>query len=105
QAAGGSIPQTLPPSTFHVFSYDSALGKVIDLSGACTDTYYALLVFSASDDYRTSPAKARVNQAHVCPAGGAFSLSVNLQNFNLQSGSYYLFIADQGKTGTWYNPR
>lgn len=93
------------PENFKSFSYDASVGKVITLAGTCKDEYYALLVFKSSDDYRKDPARSYYNTAHPCPSSGMLTLEVNLKDFNLTSGSYYLFIADQGATGSWYNPR
>lgn len=93
------------PVNFKSFSYDATFGKKITLAGTCKDAYYALLVFKSTDDYRKDPARSYYNTAFVCPASGLITLEVNLKDFNLVSGEYYLFIADQGNTGSWYNPR
>ncbi len=93
------------PENFKSFQYKKADGKTLLLSGTCRDTYYAVLVFDKDVDYRTNPAAARVNTAYECPPSKKFSIEVSLQTFNLQDGSYYIFIADQGNAGSWYNPR
>lgn len=93
------------PENFKSFSYDASLGKKIALAGTCKDAYYALLIFKSIDDYRKSPASAYYNTAYPCPASGVVALEVDLRSINLQSGSYYFFLADQGNTGSWYNPR
>lgn len=93
------------PTNFKSFSYDASVGKKIALAGTCKDAYYAFLIFKTADDYRKNPASAYYNTAYPCPASGVIALELDLQSINLQSGSYYLFLADQGNTGSWYNPR
>ena len=93
------------PVNFKNFSYDASLGKRISLSGNCKDKYYTLLIFASGDDYRTDPGKARANRADLCPMNKQFTVDMDLKSINLKSGSYYIFIADQGDTGSWYNPR
>lgn len=90
---------------FAAFFYDASSGKSTTISGACNDAYYAFLVFSTKDDYRKDPGAARVNRAFPCPENRVFKQEINFKEFNLLSGNYYFFIADQGKTGIWYNPR
>ncbi|MBI3634022.1 MAG: hypothetical protein HY228_00165 [Candidatus Yonathbacteria bacterium] len=93
------------PTNFKSFTYDAGVGKTISVSGACHDTYYVLLIFDAKDDYRTNPGAARSNRAFECGASKLFTIKMDLRDINLPSGNYYLFVADQGKTGSWYNPR
>lgn len=93
------------PENFKSFAYDASKGKVISLSGTCRDSYYAILVFESSVDYRKSPASARYNSAFSCPASHLFTTEVNIKDFNLPTGNYYIFVADQGDKGSWYNPR
>ena len=93
------------PENFKSFSYDETVGKKISISGNCKDNYYAMLIFASKDDYRTDPGKAQSNRAFPCPANKSFSIDMDLKDINLQSGSYYIFIADQGDSGSWYNPR
>lgn len=93
------------PEKFKSFSYDATLGKKIILAGSCRDAYYAFLIFKSTDDYRKDPARAYYNTAYPCPANKIISLELNLKDINLTSGNYYLFLADQGNTGSWYNPR
>lgn len=103
-----SIAETekLPESKqFSVFSYDSQKGKQVSISGACYDAYYAFLVFRSFDDYKSRPDSSVINRALDCPQGNKFNFTVDLKDFNLPSGEYYFFIADQGKSGGWYNPR
>ncbi len=101
-----SKPEKLPPAAkFKIFTYDAKVGKIINISGTCSDIYYAVLIFSANDDYKTNPAAAKINRAEECPQNRQFKTEFNLKDYNLLSGEYYFFAADQGKTGTWYNPR
>lgn len=99
-------PKTLKESSaFKSFTYDASIGKQIVLSGTCHDKYYAFLIFDSKIDYRKDPGMAQSNKAFACPTSGRFTVDINLKDINLQSGSYYIFIADQGATGSWYNPR
>lgn len=93
------------PTNFKSFAYDATTGKTISVSGTCHDTYYALLIFGSKDDYRTNPGAARSNRAFECGASRVFTINMDLRDINLPSGNYYLFVADQGSKGTWYNPR
>ncbi|TSC51857.1 MAG: hypothetical protein LiPW41_804 [Parcubacteria group bacterium LiPW_41] len=98
--------EKLPESKiFQTFSYDSTKGKVIDLTGTCTDVYYTIVVFDARDDYKKNPTSAKINSAHECPEGGRIKESIDLSTFGIDSGEYYIFVADQGSKGSWYNPR
>lgn len=98
--------EKLPESkVFQTFLYDSEKGKVIDITGACTDVYYTIVVFDAQDDYKKNPTAAKINSAHECPESGRIKESVDLSTFGIQSGEYYIFVADQGNRGSWYNPR
>ncbi len=98
--------QKLPEAVkFKTFSYNPKIGKIIEVAGACNDVYYAIIVFKSTDNYKTNPAMAKVNNAFDCPAARVFKANLSLADFNLPSGDYYFFVADQGKTGTWYNPR
>lgn len=91
-------------AVFKSFNYDSTLGKLIALSGTCHDKYYAFLIFDSKIDYRVNPGMAQSNKAYTCPVNGKFMININLKDFNLQTGKYYIFVADQG-AGAWYNPR
>lgn len=101
----GEKPVEGAPANFKSFSYDATVGKRITVSGTCHDKYYAMLVFESKDDYRKDPGAAKSNRAFECKTSGLFSIETNMKEFNLPSGNYYLFIADQGSTGSWYNPR
>lgn len=93
------------PENFKSFDYDAEKGKVISLAGTCSDAYYAVLVFSSAVDYRKDPAASRYNSAFSCPAARLFKTEMNLKDLNLPTGRYYVFVADQGERGSWYNPR
>lgn len=51
------------PINFKSFSYDASKGKIISISGNCSDKYYTLLIFDSSIDYRKNPGAARSNRA------------------------------------------
>lgn len=93
-----------PPVNFKSFEYDATAGKVISVSGTCSDKFYALVIFKSTVDYRARPDGAVSNRAFDCPSSRTFTLETDLRNYNLQSGGYYFFVADQG-SGSWYNPR
>jgi hypothetical protein len=97
------------PSTFKTFSY--GLGMYSDktslsVSGLCADTYYVVLIFNAEVDYREQANMAVYNSAQPCKSGERFSTEINLDKaVSARPGRYYYFVADQGKTGLWRNPR
>ncbi len=92
-------------SSFSEFEYVSSIGKTLRISGTCKDSYYAVLVFEKEVDYKTAPNKAKINNAEPCDNSQQFSILFNLKKYNLTDGNYYFFVADQAKTGSWYNPR
>ena len=94
------------PSKFKSFAFDPQknAGKTINVSGACKDFYYTILIFPEGVDYRESPYEARYNTASPCPPGGEFKKSINLSALNLTKGNYYIVRADQGEKSAWYNP-
>lgn len=99
-------PEDLPVSTsFNNFAYDQTKGESISITGSCSDAYYAILIFRSKDDYKKNPELAATNSAFECPEDKKFTKGFALKDFNLISGEYYFFVADQGKTGSWYNPR
>lgn len=106
KTTSATSPKTLEaPANFKSFTYDATLGKTISVTGTCHDAYYVLLIFDSRDDYRTNPGAARSNRAFECGATRLFTIKMDLRDINLPSGSYYLFVADQGSKGSWYNPR
>ncbi len=93
------------PETFKTFTYDATRGKTLKVhSKGCPDKYFAVLIFSSADDYRANPAAAKVNQAFPCQKQNT-KIRLIMENYNLTSGDYYYFVADQGDAGSWYNPR
>ena len=99
-------PEDLPASTsLKNFSYDQTKGESIKISGSCSDAYYAIVIFRGADDYKQKADSAVFNQAFACPDDKKFTRTLQLKDYNLLSGEYYFFVADQGKTGAWYNPR
>ena len=98
-----------PPSQFRTFIYNSAGlngGSSITVSAVCHDTYDTVLIFPASLDYRVNLASAVYNVASPCEMGKTFNVVIDLAMLgHAPSGTYYYFIADQGASGSWYNPR
>ena len=99
-------PEKLPEAVqFKSFTYNQTVGKTITVSGSCKDSYFTIVMFRSTDDYKKNPASAVFNQAFPCPTNHSFSQSIDVKNSNIPSGHYYFFVADQGNTGLWYNPR
>ncbi len=98
--------EKLPVSTsFKSFTYDATKGETLKISGSCSDAYYAIIIFQGKDDYKKKPDGAVFNQATSCPEDKNFTRIIELRDYNLPTGEYYFFVADQGKSGSWYNPR
>ncbi len=97
------------PSRMRSFSYRLGLytDKVrLSVKDVCADVYYVVLVYRAEDDYREQPNVALYNSAQACVAGERFSVELDLlQILHDTPGSYYYFIADQGRVGEWRDPR
>jgi len=94
------------PKKLHSFTYNpSLINKNLLVEDKCQDDYLTILIFSKNDDYRIYPAKAKFNKAFECFSSQIVSQEINLSSLNLSAGNYYYFTADQGKEGSWYNPR
>ncbi len=92
------------PKTFTTFTYTKNVGDRV-VSGTCADMYFVVLVFAQDVDYRVSPLDAKYNRAVAC-TGGKAEVSIPTDTLPLTEGErYYVIMADQGRTGTWYNPR
>jgi len=98
-----------PSSGFRTFAYDG-----ISLNGSssfaitttCHAAYVAVLIFPDTADYRENMARAIYNEAVPCSSGQPFTITIHPADLgHAPSGTYYVFTADQGTTGTWYNPR
>lgn len=89
------------PEKFHHFIAPSQA----EISGTCADKYYAVLIYEDEFDYRKTPEAARLNRASKCQTGGFFNTVINPKDIGLLTEKYYIIIADQGKEGSWYNPR
>ena len=97
------------PEKFQKFTYDSRGfngEETFSVVTSCNDTYVTILIFSAAVDYRRDVTKAVFNRAFSCERGHTFSYALSKSDLTTaKEGDYYLIIADQGTTGTWYNPR
>jgi len=91
------------PDKFNTFSYPQT--KSLKTKTLCADTYLTVLIFNLKDDYRQNPGAAKFNSAFPCRKGEEFIKIIDLEKINLSQGKYYYIIADQGSTGSWYNPR
>jgi hypothetical protein len=92
-----------PPETFRTFHYVGDL-KSIKVSGSCSDSYYAILIFQVGLDYRADPAVAKYNTAFPCPPEKIFSQNIVLDNLGFEERDYYIIRAQQGNSGMWYSP-
>lgn len=91
--------------SFRSFKYSALSEQFLEVSGSCKDDYYAILIFRKNDDFIKSAGSAKYNRASSCPASGKFIEKIDLKSINLTEGLYYFFVADQGASGSWYNPR
>ena len=87
------------------FEYSGGGGQAVTVSGFCSDAYYVVLIFDAKNDFSKNPNTAKYNRASKCPSAKSFSETIDLGSLNLPAGTYYFFAADQGVSGSWYNPR
>ena len=97
-----------PPSGFRTFT-DSGTSlngsSSLTIAAICHAAYVAVLIFPATVDYRENMARAVFNEAVPCDSGKPFSLVIHPADLgHAPTGTYYFFTADQGMTGTWYNP-
>lgn len=97
------------PSQFKTFAYgkNGINGSAtLPISATCQDPYITVLIFPATIDYRGDINAAIYNEAFPCKPGQAFTLTLATSDIaTAPFGNYYFIIADQGTTGTWYNPR
>ena len=97
-----------PPSKFRTFTYDATgvnSGMPLTVTAKCNDTYVTMLIFPATVDYREGMDRAVYNEATPCSAGKTWSAVIGPADLgHAPYGTYYFFTADQGTTGTWYNP-
>ncbi len=97
------------PARMRTFSYRLGLYTDKDqllIKDICADEYYAILIYRKGDDYRVQPNSALYNSAQSCVSGERFSVEIDLLRVLRDTpGSYYYFVADQGRVGEWRNPR
>ena len=105
-ASGGSTKRAkMPsPSSFKFFDYTGE-NTNLTVKNYCTNEFMTILIYPAEEDYRYNPAASRFNRAYACTQKGNVTEVIDLKKLNLPSGKYYYFVADQGKTGAWFNPR
>jgi len=99
-----------PPAQFGTFTYGrggfNGSSSTLLASSTCNASYIAVLIFPSAVDYRSDIESAVYNDAFPCTAGRPFALSITTSDIaTAPFGNYYLIIADQQKTGAWYNPR
>ena len=98
-----------PPSQFQTLTNDANGlngSDSLSITATCHDVFLAVLIFPSRFDYRSDVSKEVYNQASPCQPGQAFHKTISKTEMeNLPFGTYYVIVADQGTTGTWYNPR
>ncbi|OGN02249.1 MAG: hypothetical protein A2655_04610 [Candidatus Yanofskybacteria bacterium RIFCSPHIGHO2_01_FULL_43_42] len=72
--------------------------KSLEISGSCRLSYFVMLLYRDKDDYIKNPASAIYNAAFPCD--GKFSHVVSEFPSHIDSGDYYILIAEQGN-GSW----
>lgn len=91
------------PKTYDDFTFTP--GETVSISGECNDTYRAVLIYASTVDYRQDPLSALYNIASECRGEKTFSETVTLSSPPFIEGeSYYVIKAQQGSSGSWYNP-
>ncbi len=91
------------PAVFKTISYVPSSPE-LTVEGACSDAYYAVLIYSADIDYRESPLDAKYNTALPCPESGRYARTIDLSLLPLAAGErYYVIRAQQGERGQWYD--
>jgi len=97
------------PSNFRTFTYDATGlngNASFTISATCHDTYATILIFPAAIDYRSNVIRAVYNKAFPCDSEKTVSAVIAPSDLSRGPyGTYYFFTADQGLSGTWYNPQ
>lgn len=73
---------------------------IMNISGACSDVYYVILLFKNATDYEKDPGSYIINKAYLC-IGGEYSYSLDKLPTSLKDGTYYLLVGQQGESGLW----
>jgi hypothetical protein len=98
-----------PPAQFRTFVYNqNGFNKLstLSISSMCNAAYMAILIFPVAVDYRSDIDAAVYNDAFPCTAGQTFTLAITTSDIaTAPFGTYYFIVADQEKSGAWYNPR
>ncbi len=98
-----------PPTQFKTVTYNANGlngSSTLLASATCNAAYITVLLFPAKIDYRGDINAAVYNEASPCHSDQPFTLVIATSDIaTAPFGSYYLIIADQGTSGTWYNPR
>ncbi len=80
-------------------SLDDTIGA-LEVSGACSDPYFVVLIYRNPEDYDKSPSSYIFNKAESC-VNGSYFYSISSLPKSLESGKFYLLIAGQGESGPW----
>jgi len=92
------------PSSLQNFVYKNTMSRIV--SGECNASYFVILVFPSTIDYRQNNLGFVFNTAYPCTQGTTFSKTLGSDVLHLSEGvSYYVVRADEKNSGTWYNPR
>lgn len=86
-------------SALPTISADNTNG-VLNVSGSCTDKYYAILVFKNPEDYERDRNAYIVNRSYPCTTG-SFSVTLSDLPPTLPDGTYYVMVGSQGDWGPW----
>jgi hypothetical protein len=74
--------------------------KILNVSGACDDPYFVVLIYKDAEGYNTNPSSYIYNRAYPCE-NKQYSYDLSNLPFSLESGTFYLLIASQGDKGPW----
>jgi hypothetical protein len=75
-------------------------GQSLLLSGDCSKIFFVVLVYRKADDYVDNPSSYVYNKASSC-RGGGYSYELNDLSKDLDDGTYYLMVAEEGLRGPW----
>lgn len=101
QISGKKIPtnRKLGDTESVTTSVDPVEG-VLTVAGSCSDVYYVVLLYKNQTDYEQDPRSFIVNRAFPC-VNGSYTYALADVPVNIQNGTYYLLIGEQGEKGSW----
>lgn len=78
---------------------DNEVG-VLSVSGSCAKKYFVILLYREKEDYDLNPGSYILNRAFEC-LDGSYSYAVKDLPKDLEPGTYYLLVGEQGYSGPW----